>query len=262
MDSFDTSWFNLEKYSGLEKLDLVGWRNQIIHRQCLEEALHYDQVDDGAFWGHIVAKIKSSPVIEESLAGIKLEDEAGSLGGLEKPEISSGYPFNTVSVKSTSVSAMLFNQSINKDIVNEGISNEEMNMPYDVFLSNRDHLVDKANVTIDIFATDEQIKQDFNHWLKFHRKKWNLENKKLAFSQENFTKWIKWRLIPYLDLKLISIYENKELSLVDIAGLLYSHEYSVDIVERVRRTTKVQAERLINGQTDLAMQAQLLSKGR
>jgi hypothetical protein len=143
----------------------------------------------------------------------------------------------------------------------EDITAEKQSMPYDIFTAENSLASCDANIIINLSATNEQIKEDFNHWLKFYRKQLSVGPIKNDFSQKDFTKWIKWRLIPYLDLKLISMYEDKELSLVEIAGLLYGDEYDVDIVERVRRTTKPKAEWLINGIIDETMQNQLISKG-
>jgi len=246
MNKHDFDWFDLDNYSGLNDLDLLGWQTQIIIRQIINSDLTQD-------FDEYIEKIKTKPVFDVEL------EVVGDDGELE--DYSSGfkldeeYPFNTFSVRSASVRHMVGR------VMPDGECMNPMKMPYDLRGHTEGTYSLDANVIIDLTATDEQIKRDFNHWLVTYREKLDGLEIKKNFTKQDYSNWIKWRLIPYLDLKLISMYENTPLTLVDIASKIYCDEFDVDIVERVRRTTKPKAEWLISGTTELAMEAQLIALG-
>lgn len=126
---------------------------------------------------------------------------------------------------------------------------------------NQDYISSLAHVTIDLNAPDEQIKNDFTHWLTHYRKASGLHipkkkaHKKL-FTQATFDHWIKFGLIPYIDLKLMADIEGKEITQEKLGELIFPDEF-VDTDYRIRTITKPEAERLMEEAThwSLLMQA-------
>ena len=99
-------------------------------------------------------------------------------------------------------------------------------------------------------APDEQIKKDFSHWLLHYRKAagYHLPKKKIhkkLFTQKTFDYWIKYGLIPYIDLVLVAKMEGKEITQEKLGELIFPDEPSVDQAYRIRTITKPEAERLI-----------------
>ena len=80
---------------------------------------------------------------------------------------------------------------------------------------------------------------------------------KKNFTDKNLSDWMQWRLLPYIDLMLAAAIEKKEITQPKMARLIFNDEYEVDIVDRLRRTTKPKAEWLIKEETLLAINAQL-----
>jgi hypothetical protein len=64
-------------------------------------------------------------------------------------------------------------------------------------------------------------------------------------------------LLPYIDLMIVAKQEKKHITQPQIARLIFPDEYEVDITERVRRTTKTNAEWLMRWETLLAIDNQV-----
>lgn len=136
-----------------------------------------------------------------------------------------------------------------------------------------------AVATINLSATDEQIKNDFNHWLINYRKQVGLVNRldkgkskkkekedvikapeSKLIAQDDFDYWVKFGVIPYLDLMLIAKMEGKRITQNQLASLIFPNDYDVGTTDRLRDTTKPMAERLINQKTHKTLLAQLTTK--
>ena len=124
-----------------------------------------------------------------------------------------------------------------------------------------------AHVTVDLCATDEQIESDFSHWLLHYRtatghcvpKKKTHEK---LFTQEVFNTWIKNRLVPYLDLKLIAEIEGKTITQEDLGVLLFPDKTGTDIEIKMSQTVKPDAEELIKKENLSLLVNQLMSMKR
>jgi hypothetical protein len=260
---FDTSWFNLKNYQGLKDLDLYGWYRQLAIRERIKsillsdgdilkiegkglnnfegiellEALSERKLLAGIEWEaryaepalRWVERIKSHPILD-------LNDLNEETSGLK-------YPFNTYSV--TSIPAWDFYLIVNDgdlskvwrtcdNLYNEGEVTEEqgklIGAPYDL-LAIEDGILGSnglAHVTVDLTATDEQIKEDFCHWLTEYRKVINFgpKNKKQNkfFTREDLSHWEEERLLPYIDLWLITKVEGKRITYPDRAKLIFNDE--------------------------------------
>lgn len=266
----DTNWFNLNNYQGLSELDLFGWERQISVRSWVhfllfstetkkerEIALSSESMkeflaryDDSALrW---TERIKANPILEP----YKYHEWH------KWRESSLKYPFNTFSVMSTTAIWCWYSGRDDRfndvwdccELENTSDVTEEqqalIETPYNLLCKNRGiNTENLTNVSIDLAATDEQIKQDFCHWLSEYRKAIGYESNKKNFSDKNLAEWVQWRLLPYLDLLFVAAIEEKTLTQPKMARLIFSDEYDVDIVDRLRRTTKPKAEWLMREET-------------
>lgn len=276
---FDTSWFKLDKYDGLNDLDLFGWYSLINTRYWIHNCfndLFYDPYcndsDKAKILNRINECIKENPI------------EAGSNVDREQWRIENygelKYPFNTYSVQSATASDMNYmgTHELLDDVwrtieAEDDCPTEQglklMMTPYDILLRDyqREHThwsqyADTAHIRIDLSATDEQIKKDFNHWLSEYRKVVGYESRDKKFTEKNLGDWIKWRLLPYIDLTFIAKFEEKDITHVKAAGLIFPDEYDTDRVERIRRTTKPKSEWLMSNETISAIELQIASLPR
>lgn len=117
-----------------------------------------------------------------------------------------------------------------------------------------------ASISINLYATDEQIKEDFNQWLIHARKATNNQRQKKLFTQADFDYWIEYGVIPYLDLMLIARIEGKKITQNKLARLIFPDEYDVDVAERLRKVTKPTAQELLSNEVHQTLLAQFSSE--
>jgi hypothetical protein len=116
---------------------------------------------------------------------------------------------------------------------------------------------ERAMLTVNLGATDEQLITDFGEWLKTHRSITNYKIREKRFTSKDFSKWISHKVLPYLDLSLIADAENKLLTQNLLGRMLFPDEYNVDLTERIRRSVKPLAEWLLDKKTIQALSFQV-----
>jgi hypothetical protein len=240
----DTSWFDLKKYEKLKELDLQGWATQLEIRRNMLTFKVLAEI--------YVNKIKENPIFIYS-------DDTDS----DIKTFSFKLP-PSLSVKSKNKNQEL-HEGNEKYIGWLEMTDNEM----DEFIKggNERYIEDtgylirgvSSEVVVDLTATDEQIINDFRQWLTDYRKSIGYTPIKKSFTEKHLFEWTQWRLLPYLDLKIVSCIEGKELKLSRVARLLFEDEYEIDIVDRLRRTTKPKAEWLIKDETIDAILTQVRS---
>lgn len=239
MANFDTSWFDLKKYEPVKNFTLKDWHyNLQVRRFC------FDVLKCG--FDVLVETLKQNPILEE-------DHFPGYYSCNEK------YLFNTASVKSTPkfhiLSRMDELEYLKSNISDVDISDTFNNLiPSDFF---------ETLVSINLNATDEQLKADFAHWLENYRENTGYESvKKTLFSDSDLKKWTKLKLLECIDLILISKLEGSTLTQVKLGRLLYPDELgeTADRTERVKNTTKPKAEWLISESTIRAIETQLTGR--
>lgn len=251
----DTSWFELKKYDELSNLDLIGWLRQIEIRCFIDTMLHDKnsafncQSFEGLSPTHLkllyldeytraeafLTAIKKNPVIPS--------DPNAQDYDLEWRKDILAHSFNTYSVFSTPA---LFARNNGTD---ENLSEvwefceagsrpdasslviKNCCMPIDTFIA-QSGMIDcetQTNVTIDLTVTDEQIKEEFAHWLKNYRKYSGYSSpKKSQKSDKDIVKadindWVDFQLMPYLDLTLIAEFEKKSIGNEQKINLIFPY---------------------------------------
>lgn len=250
---FDTSWFDLKNYDKLNMLDLHEWYGQISFREYL---LHHNNANKSQS-----ECIKKNPII--------VTDEDRYYDGRGRPI---KYSFNTSSVESMSAYDLWENVMIQANELHDvwkccgsvlcrDATDEQKKLaytPWDLVAKERN--VDSAVfniVGVDLGASDEQIMNDFRHWLTEYRKFTGYESPKKNFTDKDLSEWVAYRVIPYIDLKIIANFEGKTIKQAKMARLIFPDEYDIDITERLRRTTKPKADWLFSGSTITAILAQI-----
>lgn len=119
----------------------------------------------------------------------------------------------------------------------------------------------KANVSIDLLATDEQIKKDFDAWLCNYRntnehhdiKKTKKSHRKICIKD-----LVRWAVIPYIDLNIVSNFEDKEITDQQVLNLIFPNEVDIDS-ERIRKVVRPRADFLLKNKAHQALYANVLS---
>jgi hypothetical protein len=257
----DVSWFDLKKYDALAELDLSGWHQQLLTRNHITVLIENNELLDAE---KIIKKLQNQPIV--SLLDSNYWEN-------QKKYNLSTFPFNTFSVRSTPIVHIWLNRNesrIGNSIWNlcdidylDSLDEAErkiIDTPFDL-LCKQAHIQETekfTNITIDLTATDEQILNDFQHWLSEYRKAIGYKSKNKNFINKNLKDWFESQLLPYIDLTLSVAIEQKKITQVKIAELIFqdSGKY-FDKVDRLRRTTKPKADWLIRDETLRAIEAQL-----
>lgn len=282
-EKFDTSWFELSKYDFLKGANLANWEKFLSIRYELYSFICYGEKSEVASCEDVfnfIAMIKKAP------SYVKHFQDKNPFS--DKPDFTHNpeRPFNTYSVRSLSVfDAYLRGDFINCSRsalracqINMGIisprydlyadaevveskrfNSDLLNKPIDFLIKDTGRKTRTAfsSVTIDLEATDEQILKDFQHWLTEYRKAIKEYAPQKNFTDETLSDWVKWQLLPYIDLMTVAKYEGKKLHHHVAARLLFPDEFDVDTTERIRRKTKSKAEWLIQTETIRAIETQL-----
>ncbi|MEI6069736.1 MAG: DUF6387 family protein [Methylococcaceae bacterium] len=218
----DTSWFDLKNYDYLSKLDLPGWIEQITKR----------------LYAHIIT---TDYVNENNFKKSDLIDVVDTLKR-GRAESFSGEWHTEPAVYDLSVSDAFGISTDPRVLITYTRRYSEIK---------NDHFFDsqhpfKKAIFINLSASDEQLKNEFSKWLSDNRAIESGKHQKKLFSQVNFDHWVKNRVIPYLDLKLIAKIEGKKITQDKIAKLIFSDEHDISIIDRLRDTTKPTADILMN----------------
>ena len=142
---------------------------------------------------------------------------------------------------------------------------EVAHAPYDFHFKqylNSDYIPSSAHVVVNLEAPDEQIKNDFNHWLTHYRKAsgCHVPKKKAhekLFNQKTFDYWVEYGLILYLDLVIVAKLEGKNITQEKLGELIFPDEVDdVDTTYRIRTITAPEADRLIESATRWSLKRQ------
>lgn len=286
----DTSWFDLKKYEELKELDLYGWERQISARQGIKTFLSIST----QLAARLFEDIKVCPIIEESdgrgrerwgkwrksdvnhpyntnsvfsipAESLKLFSDSPRLKFPNHVLLNSpnNYSYRE-KAKLSEAPPDLSSQNINRANFQWPITPtplmrvESPELPYDTptIGGDRGRCLNTTAVMIDLSASDEQIKKDFDHWLSEFRKA-------VKCTAGNFTKeialagWVQKKLLPYIDLMLAAELDGLTLGHVQAANLIFPGLSDID--NKIRRTTKPWADWLMKEETLFAIQAQLRS---
>lgn len=238
-EEFDTSWFDLRKYDAVESFDISDWyfqleKRQTIHlfakeNQDLMDRVHISRwkvINNSA--KKYIASIKENPVLDVS----KYKRTIQSVGDTNFFDLRM---------------AASDNDEIKK-LINAPVDDFDFKKSDCLIISRAKSSVyaNRAMLTVDLSATDEQITQDFNEWLKSHRLTANYKVRGKRFSSKDLRKWINYKILPYLDLTLIADAEDKILTQNVLGRILFPDEYNVDLTERIRRSVKPIAKHLLD----------------
>jgi len=278
-NKLDTSWFDLKNYDSLKSMPIDGWISVIENR-----VIAYN---DNLFRKRFVNTIKYRPIIDESnRLSWRVEEIAKSRG------YSSNY--STGSVNSLSVYDLwLISQEVNdtkntlmqelneacllrNKLNNKHEKNDFTFEPYEIVTKNAYRedmtLIHAANLSVNMFATDDQIKRDFDVWLKNYRKNINSEgnkpkhdktkdkNTKKTYGQADFNEWVNLRVIQYIDLRILEKFENIRICQTEFAKLIFpeiSEIHEKDPKENLRKAKKT-AELLLKSHMHRTLFAQVL----
>lgn len=240
-------WFDLEKYSGSERLDAREWSHQLLVRYfILHDPEWYSSSRQQVRKLGIVPCPKTYPVNKagKKIPGWKYQElRQGNVWSLDCISAYENVEYLSEGMKKTceSAYAAIYGDTatgIEYDLV------EKVSKPVDIDVFEKELPLDRClHVVVDIEATDEQVVSDFKNWLKEARKYFDCDNMK-RFTSADSRAWSEACVLPYLDL-MDWITENQlQVSQNELGKWLFP-DSNIDTTEKIRKGTKPLAKRLL-----------------
>jgi hypothetical protein len=264
-----TEWFDVRKYDGLKSLDLVGWAKQVTSRSfthwlLTDHLLRYESLDDPRQIeilkdqkNHALNWIRS--FVRDPIVPPFKDDE--KIGIWRNGSASRPYDGHTIRAMTASNVYFLSLERDSEspywqavfsagDAENYGRTTPEqdkiLKTPADLIYKKKGIDTDGLTfVEVDLKATDEQIMSDFRHWLTNYRQVVDTPAPQQNFTDKDFSAWFEAGVIPYIDLMLWSLAGNCSITQNVLGQVIFPDEYSADTTERIRRTTRPKAERML-----------------
>ena len=236
---FDTKWFKLENYEKCKQLDLYSW-SQLFHQRAFVklvllstddkksieangagDALGFDQEwedeknihsGDWERWHttalHYLNKMKTRPISS-------YKDPSGDKDSKYNPSVTS----ITVYEMWNLATQWLLNREwatceyLNNFMEISSKKAKSIEKPYDFACWNKGVIenIGVAHISVDLLVPDEQILKDFMKLIKDVRKELHCYSRKKNFTQTDMLKWHDIRLLPFIDLTIISLIEGKKI---------------------------------------------------
>lgn len=259
----DISWFDLRKYDKLNEVDLIGWHRQIQIRTYL---LNHEDYPEYPYAGMWIDRIKINPIFSSFIP----DDEDDSFEHLITRPLGKAVLYNTTLFEHL----LKTNDKPNSDdIRGECILKNKKGVPQkrrikipDIPMSALQNSIktkydEKRYITIDLNASDQQLLNEFNKWLRKQRVVADYPKyKKNTFTDLVMKDWVKSRLLPYIDLVIINDFEKLRILKVKIAKLLENDDdFNGGIYDKTRRTIKTKAMNLFTDKIVQQMESQIAS---
>lgn len=287
------AWFDLKKYDGLESLDLVGWGRQITIRAFMhwmitthlptmkgtltEPAQHQALVEQNQDVANWINQFTDNPIVpiyqdDAKLATWHARNERKPYDAYTVWSMNAAHAYyvaldiheGTRSPYWGELLTALRAADVGKATPEQ---NELTDTPIDLIYKQQGISGEGlCNVLVDLAATDEQITADFAHWLKHFRKEMAIDAPAQNLTTKDFRTWIDARVLPYIDLHLWSLLYRRQITQNVFGQALFPDELDADTTERIRRTTRPKAERMLREAfahaVERQVQAHLIAQGK
>jgi hypothetical protein len=249
-------WFDLNHYREVRNMDAAGWAFELGWRSLVLREAPYRWSQDLIVVTSMLKNPIKTPGHQETQRKYQLVDSVASLTVWEVLRIARDVASQD-RVFERYLSAPYGNRSEYK---NEDI--DKLRNPVDSVTRLLIGLHDErpyylCRVEINMMASNEQIEADFGRWLRQSRDNLgDIEVPEKEFTEQDFKKWANLRILPYLDLTIWSRAIGRRITNAAMGDKLLGHE-DVDRAEKIRKTIKPKAERLISPSALNVLRAQV-----
>jgi hypothetical protein len=246
--------FKIDDYSESKNLNAIGWCNELRLRKLLLEAVNSNS--------------RSSPIIADSIERIL---DTPIEGGNEEVLLGEGGEavtdlsiFDAFELGEFAKVIPRAKKRYDKFMRDDDATFEDIPGPLKSSYHSEALKVEGAiqfnavvPIQVNLWATDEQIREELSAWLKRKREELELAGmpppayEKITTS--DFSAWHRWKVLAYLDLVLFERFYKLKLPNHLKGQLLFPRERDVDMGERIRKVVKPLAERLISEQNISAL---------
>jgi len=246
-NEFDLSWFDLSKYDAVKDFDAYEWYSHLKLRQVLQ-CLEFKSHDIPSYIVEILREIKKQPLSIRSY-------DIGEWSAVTEATYMDFIWANNNNPNSKDLYDLLGFLLTNEDTGEMGKSYEisvdkDRMIESDGFYSRLEQVIsnDRPVLSVDLSVSDEQLTYNFTRWLKEKRVQMGNMPRRKMFRSNDFDRWEKHKILPYLDLTLIASSERKELTQNYIGKNLFPSDYDVDLTQKIRQQVKPLADLLITSE--------------
>lgn len=113
--------------------------------------------------------------------------------------------------------------------------------------------------TVNIYASDEQLDQDFKSWVKQARESFNCRATEEMFTDKDFKAWCKYAILPYFDLTTWARLNHSKIAQAVLAKAIFPKADLIgfDEISMLRKESRPRAAEIFNLNTWNAMRAQV-----
>jgi hypothetical protein len=253
-DQFNTDWFNLKNYDSYSNMSIEEWQWQLSIRTKLHEYYVHHYPSLGEIDQEIIKSIKSG-IIEKAeypflnnIGFLKpivihgLQPTVTSLRSIDIWYLMQGLTSTKMGKACEHYARFFFRNELDNDLAKIATRPHSLNIKS--YINGKQ--LNAFYVSVDLEASDDQLKEDFSSWLKKTRIDTQKNKKRSYIKQTDFDQWVEYGVMPYLDLTFMSKLEGKKITQDKLGQLIFPDEFEVTISERIRKVTKPLAERLIN----------------
>ncbi|MCA8296314.1 DUF6387 family protein [Burkholderia sp. AU30198] len=122
------------------------------------------------------------------------------------------------------------------------------------------NLMGEISATVDLYASEEKLIDDFRRWLRKTRSALGIPDMKKRFSADDFREWHKYRILAYLDLLSWAQLFGHTPTNQQFGIALFPDEYTVNLADRMRKTVAPTALSLATATTMDALFGQALEE--
>jgi hypothetical protein len=90
-------------------------------------------------------------------------------------------------------------------------------------------------VSVDLFASEEKLVDDFRSWLRVTRQALNVPSIQRRFARADFERWHQNRILAYLDLSFWADINGHKMTNQILGVALFPEEYNIGLADRVRK---------------------------
>ena len=242
--------FNLKKYEKSNELSIVDWFNELSARNY--SLALFDALDDSDMCPAIRNSFLSSVPYYSFLSSLPYLRPLGPKRSFRPTQLSSAIE----DLKLFEINTQL-NEKLERERSSSILGGNLQALRLQPIRFSRDYTVlatdrrypDKRlpAITVDLRASDEDLILEFKNWLYEKRKSQkDIEFREKMFGEKEFSDWIKNRILPYLDLTIIAKAKGIKITNALMGNLLFPDDIEVDVAEKVRKTVKPMAKKVMS----------------
>jgi hypothetical protein len=248
------TWFQLERYNNTAELTITEWFVNIATRKILSRTLdnnNYEMFDE------YFNKIKEFGILNENDIPLPPRYDISNTDTLFTPSVSPVTFDDILNTYYTIPDNFRCDPSQELDDILIKIGFLEFcNSPIDIYEEKMDVWPGEARIKVSMLASDEQILSDIKKFITALRKAVNTKTLKNNISSATFKRWAEMRVLPYMDLELWARNEKVNIPEHIYGNLLFPDETNIDVTERIRKTVKPLAKKLLSNELIWALEHQ------